>query len=503
MDLFDVIVIGAGITGASAANHLTAAGYTTLLLDQGDFASGTTGRTSRLQYSGLAYLNALNPPTRLLRHPRQAFEAVALARRSMRDRSAFIRAVPERVRPVTFFLPIYRGDPVSVRRMAAGFALMERLDPGGVPLSVELIEPTEARRDPRLALLRDPDRLQGIVKCVEHQFNWPERICLDAVFNAAEGGARVENHMAAESLARQGDGTWLVTALDRRRNAHAAFRGRTVLNAAGAWVDRIASASGLGLPRINQGEKGANIAIRMPPELEGVGFEGLTRRGEPFYVIPWGKLHYFGPVNRPQEPDEEGYRVSEAEIAALLDELNYLFPNLRKTRSDVLYAWAGVRPRTAKTGHPAGGSAVRLHDLASEGAPNYFAYTGGLLMTHRSAGREMVAGIGRRLKPSATSQSLRGSARLPPSQADRTVLQGERGEASVTGLVYACQHEKVLDLADLMRRRVSLGWDEGLGCDFAHPVAQTVRDVMGWSAAEASAQAGSYIAAARRDFSLA
>jgi glycerol-3-phosphate dehydrogenase len=214
-------------------------------------------------------------------------------------------------------------------------------------------------------------------------------------------------------------------------------------------------------------------------------------------------VHYFGPVNRPEEPEERGYRVSEDEIAALLDELNYLFPSLHKTRADVLYAWAGVRPRTAKAGCPSGGSAVRLHDLANAGAPNYFAYTGGLLMTHRSAGREVVAGIGRRLKPTRPRQSLRGSARLPPSQADRTVLHAEQGEASVTGLIYACQHEKVFDLADLMRRRVSLGWDEGLGCNFAHPVAQTVRDVMGWSTAQASAQAGSYIAAARRDFSLA
>ena len=131
---------------------------------------------------------------------------------------------------------------------------------------------------------------------------------------------------------------------------------------------------------------------------------------------------------------------------------------------------------------------MRLHDLADAGAPNYFAYTGGLLMTHRSAGREVVAGMGRRLAPTRAAQPLRGAGRLPPSQADRTVLQGERGEVAVTGLVYACQHEKVRDLADLMRRRVSLGWDEGLGCDLAHAVARTVRDVMGWSAAEASEQ---------------
>ena len=503
MDLFDVTVIGAGITGASSANHLAAAGYATLLLEQGDFASGTTGRTSRLQYSGLSYLGALSPVGRLARHPLDGLAAVGLARRSMRDRSAFIRAVPERVRPVSFFLPIYRGGPVSLRQMVLGFQLMERLDPGGVPLSVSVIEPAAARRDPRLRLLRDPDLLTGVVECVEHQFDWPERICVDAVFNAAENGAMVENHVAVQQLARQPDGTWLVTVLDRRRGATRAFRSRAVLNAAGAWVDSIAASSNLGLPQVGGGEKGSNVAVRLPPELEGIGFEGLTRGGAPFYVIPWGRLHYFGPANRPSAPDAAGYRVEEDEILFLLDEFNFLFPSLNLQRRDVLYSWAGVRPRTARRGAASGGSAVRLHDLGRRGAPNYFAYTGGLLMTHRSAGRAVVEGIGRRIKPSGASRPFLGSARLAPTQADRITLHGADGDQEVAGMIYACQHEKVLDLADLMRRRVALGWQDRLGCDVAHEVAETVRDPMGWSAAKARTEADRYVADTRQQFGVA
>ncbi len=502
MDVFDVAVIGGGITGASAANHLVAAGYSTVLLEQGDFASGTTGRTSRLQYSGLSYLGALQPFSQLARHPRDAIEAVGLARRSMRDRSAFIRAVPERVRPVPFFLPIHRDGPISVRSMMLAFRLMERLDPDGVPLSVELIEPSEARRDPRLRLLRDPDRLTGVVKCVEHQFDWPERICADAVFNAAENGATVENHSPVQALARQPDGTWLITVLDKRQNATRSFRSRAVLNAAGAWVDQIAASSSLGVSRISQGEKGSNVVVRLPSELEGVGFEGLTRGGAPFYVIPWGKLHYFGPANRPSEPNAAGYSVSEDEILFLLDEFNFLFPSLKLQRGDIRYGWAGVRPRTARRGFASGGSAVRLHDFGRGGAANYFAYTGGLLMTHRSAGRAVVAGIGRKLQPSGSSQPFLGSARFPPTQADTAMLHGTEGDLTTKGLVYACQHEKVFDLADLMRRRVSIGWGEHLGCDVAHEVASTVRDAMGWSAAEAAGKADRYVERTRQEFGL-
>ena len=502
MDMFDVAVIGGGITGASAANHLAAAGYSTVLLEQGDFASGTTGRTSRLQYSGLSYLAALQPVSQIALHPGNAIEAVTLARRSMRDRSAFIRDVPERVRPVPFFLPIYRNSPISLSRMLLGIRLMEQLDPGGVPLTVEVIEPAQARSDPRLKWLRDPDELTGVVKCVEHQFNWPERICLDAVFNAAENGARVENHAPVQTLSLQKDRTWLVTVADKRHGTTKSYRSRAVLNAAGAWVDKIAATSQLSVPAVNQGEKGSNIVVRLPAELEGVGFEGLTRGGAPFYVIPWGKLHYFGPANRPSDPDTSGYTVSEDEILFLLDEFNYLFPRLALQRSDVRYSWAGVRPRTARLGFASGGSAVRLHDFERNGASGYFAYTGGLLMTHRSAGREVVAGIGRKLKPSGSSRPFLGSARLPPTQADTTTLHRAEGEVTAKGLVYSCQHEKVVDLADLMRRRVSLGWGEQLGCDVVHEVASTVRDAMGWSPAEAASNADRYVATTRREFGL-
>ena len=489
MEIFDVGVIGGGITGASAANHLVAAGYSTLLLDQGDFGGATTGRTSRLQYSGLSYLDSCRSLGRIARRPRGAIEGVQLARRAMRDRSAFVRDVPERVRPVTFYLPIYRGGPISLRMMRWGLQLMERLDPGGVPLKIDVIEPEVLRREACLRHLRDLDRLEGVVSCVEYQFDWPERICVDAIFNARENGARVENYTCVERIERRSDGSWLLHVHDRTRNERRIHAVRTVMNAAGAWVDEIAQGSSLGMPRLNQGAKGSNVMVRLPEEFRGLGFESLTRSGEPFYVIPWGGLHYFGPANRAQDPSEDGFKVGADEITYLLDEFNHLFPRLRLGRSDVIYHWAGVRPRTADPHHPVGGPAVRLHDLSDQGAPGYFAYTGGLLMVHRSAGRDMVKGIGRRVTPSGKSRPLIGSARTVPSQADE--------------LLYACEQEQVVELDDLLRRRVRSGWGEQLGCDIAHEVAASVRDVMGWTQADASARADRYIRDTRSVFGLA
>ena len=499
MNLYDVGVIGGGIIGASAANHLASAGYSTLLLEQGDFAGATSGRTSRLQYSGLSYLAACRTAAQVFGHPGAAIESLGLARRAMRDRSAFIRRVPERVRAVAFYLPIHRGGPVSMRQMLVGLRLMEGLDAGGVPLEIRRIDPGEARSHPVLRHLRDQDRLTGVIRFVEHQFIWPERICVDTVFNAQESGADVRNYSRVNRIERQSDGSWTIGADDHRHGASQSHRVRMIVNAAGAWVDQIAARSSLDVPRLNQGLKGANVVARLPEEFRGIGFENLTRSGDPFYVIPWGELHYFGPSNRPQDPTEDGYRVDEDEIRYLLQEINHLFPMLRLERPHVLYSWAGVRPRTYRPGHPGGASATFVHDLTRQGAPGYFVYTGGLLMTHRNAGREVTAAVGRRMRPSAPAKPLRDTARLFRPAGDNT---GSVASLHEPPPGYACVNEKVFKLEDLLRRRISVGWGERLGCDVARDIAMEVRGEMGWSPAQAEAEAQEYQTFTRKWFGL-
>ena len=78
----------------------------------------------------------------------------------------------------------------------------------------------------------------------------------------------------------------------------------------------------------------------------GIGFETVTAAGAPFYLIPWGELHYAGPWDSISDGRPEGFRATEAEIAAILDQIGRLFPGFGLTREDVLYAWAGVRPRS-------------------------------------------------------------------------------------------------------------------------------------------------------------
>src|SRR5579871_5654859 len=258
MEAFDVAVIGGGIIGCSAANHLAAAGYRAILLEQFDLAGATSGRTSRLQYCGLSYFSRFRSVTDTLSRPGEAWEGVALARRAMRDRSRFVRETPERVRPVTFFFPLYRDGSIPLWQVRLGFSLLERLDPGGVPLDQTLLSPEEARRESVLAHLRDPDRLVGVMRYTEYQFDWPERICVDAALHAEDNGAHIANHVAVTSLSRRSDGAWTIATTERRTGANRSVEAKAVVNAAGVWVDHLAAASRLNAPAVNQGCKGTN-----------------------------------------------------------------------------------------------------------------------------------------------------------------------------------------------------------------------------------------------------
>lgn len=500
MKTYDVLVIGGGITGAAATNHLAAAGYETLLLEAADFGSGTTSRTSRLQYCGLSYLIGFDRLSTIVSRPAQFIERLMLARKSMRERSAFVRANPERVRQVDFYIPVYAGDAVPAWKMRAGHKLLNGMDKGGLGLDFRFLDAEAARTVPILPTTSARGALVGAIHYVEYQYNWPERICVDTVMNAVDGGAEAQNYAPVRHLERDGD-RWRIRYEDLRTGSSSDVYARVLVNAAGAWVDDIAANSQLGVKRLNQGEKGTNIALRLPVDLRGQGLQTLARDGAPFYLIPWGDLHYAGPVNKPSPADENGFVALEDEVATLVAELAFLFPQLSITQRDVVYSWAGVRPRTYSAHSGSGVAGLMLHGPKATGLPRYFVYTGGLLMMHGHIGREIVEGVSHELKPgNSVSAPTVGARRLEGANKPKDVI-------SIDGIGYSRQslndlasRESVWKLDDLMFRRTPLGWNEMLGTDTVRDVALSVRNTLGWSEQQAEAEIARYLAILGKTF---
>lgn len=492
---FDVAIIGAGVNGASAAQNLAAAGYNVLLVDKGDFASGSSGRSSRLLHCGLRYLAPGSSIWEFVRHPSWLAVALRMAHQAMQSRSQFVIATPERARALNFCFPIYQDGPYRAWQVDLAFRTLAALGPKDVPLGYRMLDPAAVRGTPLIQWLRDPERLTRVAMFREYQFDWPERIAMDAILDAERMGAVVRNYTAAERLERGANGAWRIALRDALEpNAQAAVSAKLVLNMAGIWIDEVnRRAAGAARPKRKiTGTKGVHIMVRLPSECQDYGVATLNRENEGFYCVPWRGLHYFGPTETLYEGNLDDIRPLEEEIEFLLGEANHLLPSLKLKRSDVIFCWAGVRPLTYDETLPKGKRSRELHDLGREGMPNVLTLTAGPIMTHRSAGIEVANAVAARLVPSGRPQTLSYAARRFPENQNSPPLLNEYTPVKLADLRHAAQHEHVTNLVDLLFRRTGAGWTATMAVGAAERAATLVADILGWDQARVAAEVQAY-----------
>jgi glycerol-3-phosphate dehydrogenase len=479
-NIFQVLVIGAGINGASAAEHLAAAGYTTLLVDKADFGSGATGRSSRILHCGLRYLAPGSSMWEFVRYPGRLRIALRMARNAMVARGHLAETVPERVVPTKCHFPIYKDGPYAPWQLHLAFQVLSFLGTGTLPLSYRHLGVFEVSQTPLVRWLRDADKLVGVASYREYLFEWPERLCVDAVLDAERMGAVVRNYTAVNKLERVGD-HWSVTLSDRfLPAAQAVVSANIVLNMAGTWIDQVNILNHSTRRRLITGTKGAHIVVRLPPECREYAIATLNQHKEPFYCLPWRGLHYFGPTETLYEGDLDDVRVTEDEIDWLIAEANYLLPALKLKRSDVLFTWAGIRPLTYDPAFPKGKRSREIHDLTPDGLPNVFAMTAGPIMTHRSAGQELTQRVRKLLDPMRPPQQPRYATRRFLEQPGSPPLLEYESTVKLSDLRHAAQHEAPTGLVDLLFRRTGVGWSQTMAYEAADKAAESVADIMGW-----------------------
>lgn len=483
---FDVAVIGAGVNGANTAQTLSARGYRVLLVDKGDFASGSSSRSSRLLHCGLRYLAPGGSLWDFVRHPGRFAVACRMARDAMISRARFVELTPERVRPLSFCFPVYDDSPYAGWQIDAAFALLGRLGGRSVPLDYRRLGAREALETPLLEHLRAPDRLKSVAMFREYQFDWPERIAMDAILDAERMGATVRNYTPVTHMARKGDG-WRLELADALDDAvpPVSVSARAVCNMAGIWIDDVnGRAEPDGASRLITGTKGCHIVVQLPAECRDYGIATLNRLNEPFYCIPWRGLHYFGPTETLYEGDRDDIHVTPEEIDFLIGEANHLLPGLKVSRSDVLYTWAGVRPLTYDPAQPLGARSRDLHDLSPNGMENVFAMTAGPIMSHRSAGTIAADALAPKLAPSGPAAE--------PSYAARSVADIRRAVAE----------EQAETLVDVMFRRTGKGWSETMGREEAEAAAEIMGEVKGWPRERIAREAADYLEYLRHTHTL-
>ena len=238
---FDVIVIGGGINGASAAQNLSAAGYSCLLVDKGDFGSGASGRSSRMLHIGLRFFEARNPVRHFALNPGRFLDALRGARQAVQAVAEHLPTAGDRIWPYRMCFPVYDDSQFKSWHVSAGLKLLSLLSGGKVPLEPETVRRGFADKVPFFGDFRTPDRIRSLSLYNEYKFDWPERFCVDMAMDAQRNGAIVMNYCTARIGEQADAGNWQIELLSSRgsRADPVVVTAPVVLNMAGTWIDQV------------------------------------------------------------------------------------------------------------------------------------------------------------------------------------------------------------------------------------------------------------------------
>ena len=497
---FDVVIVGGGISGASSAQYLAAAGYRVLLVEKHDYASAATSRSGRILHCGLRYLAPAESMTEFVAHPSRLKIALNSARKAVETWGQFVRTTPERLRPLDVAYPIYRDAPYSGWQVDIGAKILQRFNRHRVPLHYRRMRREEAQAHPFIRGIRDPDRLSTVVMFRDYRFEWPERICIDEVLEAQELGATLRNYTRAIGLRREPQRGWSVLLEDTLEpGTQAHVKGTVVLNMAGAWIDELIGkvADPAQPSRKIRAVKGSHIVVRLPRKYRGHGIAGFNREKEQIFCLPWDdERHYIGPTETIYDGDLDDVHPTEADNRFLLDEINHFVPALDLKAKDIEFTWAGARPitydpvRTKGKRLPFG----VLHDLTSEGLPDLLTLTWAAIMSHRAAAEDVVRAVRQKLEPPRPARPLSFSPRRFPENTNSPALLEDDRSVTIADLRFSAEHEQPRHLPDLLFRRVGLGWRRNVPRAAVERAAAAVADILGWDEAQVADEVESYCA---------
>jgi glycerol-3-phosphate dehydrogenase len=372
---FHVVVIGGGINGVAVARECARAGKRTLLVEQNDFASGVTSRSTRIIHGGLRYLE---------------HGELGLVRESVRERERLLRERSHLVHPVQFLFLLNEQSQRSALKVRAGLWLYRRF-------AGKRSSPLSEMELKRVERALDSGHQWSIFNYEDAQCEFPERLVAEWMLEAAEAGAVVRNHsevLAVDVAQGRARGVLLrdrITGKDERVDAGWIF------NCTGPWADRICQRSAVRTTKpMLGGVRGSHIVL---PQFSGAPSAALYTEaadGRPVFVLPWNEQVLVGTTEVADTGDPGKTAPSSEEIEYLLRTVSKLFPKAKISAHDIKYAFAGVRPLPNSPGNQASAVTRRhfLHDHTPEGAARLISVIGGKLTTAASLARECARKIG-------------------------------------------------------------------------------------------------------------
>jgi len=507
---FDLLIVGGGITGAGILREAARQGLEALLVEQQDFAWGTSSRSSKMVHGGLRYI---------------AQGAVALTRHAALERERLIREAPGLVERLGYLFPVREGRMPG--RLLFGLLLRFYDALAGIRTHGWHGASTVRQKAPGI-------RAEGLRGAAFYTDAITDdcRLLLRVLQQACKEGGRALNYTRATALLCDARGRVEGAIVrDGVDGATREVRARVVVNATGAWVDELRES--VAHERTIRRLRGSHLlvpALRLPVTEALTLFHPRDRRAT--FIFPWEGCTVIGTTDLDHEsPLDLEPGISRAEVDYLLELANSEFPAAGLGDADIVSTWAGVRPVISKDRSRDPSKERRDHKVWLD--QGLLSVSGGKLTTFRLIARDVLRaarpllpghiaeGAGQAMFDSATLaprdlglQDTARAARLLGRYGDeaRALLDrcqpAERetvaGTAfSLAELRWACRNEQVVHLDDLLLRRTRIGLLARQGGEALFPAVQRIcMQELAWPEERWAAELGRYRELWRRCYSV-
>lgn len=376
-DEYDLIIIGGGITGAGIALDAALRGIKTLLLEQNDFASGTSSRSTKLVHGGLRYLKQME---------------FKLVNEVGRERAILHRLAPHLVHPDKMLLPLIKEGNYGYWLTSMGLSVYDFL--AGVEGEDRRVMLNAQETKEREPLLRE-DILEGGGLYAEYRTD-DARLVVAVIRSAIKEGACAVNYMKVQELVIEQGAVKGVTVEDQLTCESFKILGKQVVNASGPWVDDVRTMGEKISGKRLHLTKGIHLVVshNKLPIQQTVYFDHSDRRM--IFAIPRGITTYLGTTDTFFAGDKSNPGITQEDVQYILDAVNNMFPTANLKSEDVISSWSGLRPLIHEEGKSA--SAISRKDELFYSENGMISIAGGKLTGYRKMAERVVDQVAKRLE---------------------------------------------------------------------------------------------------------
>jgi glycerol-3-phosphate dehydrogenase len=483
--VYDVLVIGGGITGAGIARDAALRGLSVCLVEKKDFAWGTSSRSSKLVHGGVRYL--------------EHFE-FALVQESTRERALLWKLAPQLVKPIKFLFPSFKSSRVPLWQLNIGLWMYDIIAKFQVP---ELHKKHSKKKTNEIEPVLEKDDLTGAIQYFDGATD-DARLTLANIIDAAQAGAttlsRVElskvewNEKTSKNLKQ----AHTVTLKDSLTDEEFETKARSIICAAGPWTDEVLGT----VAKAQKNEKllaptrGSHIVVphnKVPVNHAIAMTHPVDKRV--LFTIPWGEFTVLGTTDLFDEESPDSTHITSDEIDYLIAASKDYYPSTDLTRDDVISVWSGLRPLLAPPDSKNASAVSREHHLEWR-EPGLLFIAGGKLTTYRQMAEDVVdrllvetrkwkAPLSSVLSECSTHKVPLHKFQYPSEEHSDTnenfIGKSEAGKITLQDIAGICQQQMVMTLEDLLVRRTHIYYKEPKnGWDLIPKIKDTVCTALDW-----------------------